>query len=120
MQRSLCAAMLCLQAVVLGLTTPVLISVAEVPVSISLTIGLGLTAACLLAAGMLRHRWAYGLGWAIQVAAIALGPVIVMMFALGAIFAALWAGAYFVGAKIDQEKAERAVLEEQWRAEHQR
>ncbi len=40
------------------------------------------------------------------------------MFFLGVVFAALWAGAYFLGAKIDREKAEREVLEREWQAEH--
>lgn len=117
-QRSLCAAMLMLQAVVLGLTTPVLVSVESVPTATALAIGLGLMAACVVTAGLLRHRWAYLLGWAIQVAAIGLGVVIPMMFILGVAFGALWAGAYFLGSKIDREKAERAVLEAQWAAEH--
>jgi hypothetical protein len=117
-RRSLCAVMLTLQAVVLGLTTPVLISVADVSVSTALAVGLGLTVACLVVAGMLRRSWAFYAGWAIQVAAVALGVVIPMMFLLGAVFAALWAGAYFLGAKIDRERAEREVLEQQWAADH--
>jgi hypothetical protein len=40
------------------------------------------------------------------------------MYFLGVVFAALWGAAYFLGAKIDREKAERAMLEEHWRAEH--
>jgi len=117
-QRSMCAAMLTLQAVVLGLTTPVMISVASVSVGTALAVGLGLTVACVLAAGMLRRSWAYYLGWVIQVASLALGFVIPLMFFLGAVFAALWAGAFFLGAKIDRERAEREVLEREWAAEH--
>jgi hypothetical protein len=117
-QRSMCAVMLTLQAVVLGLTTPVLISVADVTVGTALAVGLGLTGACLVVAGLLRRSWAFGAGWAIQVAALALGLVIPMMFLLGGVFAALWAGAYFLGAKIDRERAEREVLEQQWAADH--
>jgi hypothetical protein len=117
-QRSLCAAMLVLQAVVLFLTTPVMISVADVSVSTGLLIGLGLTVACLLAAGMLRKPVGFMLGWAVQVASLALGLVITEMFFLGAVFAGLWAAAYFMGRKIDAEKAERALLEEEWRTEH--
>ncbi len=49
---------------------------------------------------------------------IALGFVITAMFLLGFVFAALYATAYFLGERIDREKAERAVLEEQWQAEH--
>ncbi len=117
-RRSMAATMLGLEAVVLGLTTPVLISVASVSTATSLGVGLGLAAACVVTAGMLRRPWAFVLGWAIQVAALALGFVIPMMFFLGAIFTALWAGAVFLGAKIDRERAERAVLEQEWAAEH--
>lgn len=119
-QRSLCAAILAFQAVVLGLTTPVMISVASVSVGTALGVGLGLVAACVIVAGLLRRQWAYYLGWLIQVASIALGFVIPMMFFLGAVFAALWAGAFFLGAKIDRERAEREVLEQQWAAEQGR
>lgn len=117
-KRSMCAAMLSLQAVVLGLTTPVMISVASVPVATALWVGLGLTVACIVVAGMLRRRWAYYAGWAIQVASLALGFVVTMMFLLGVIFTALWAGAFFLGAKIDRERAEREVLEQRWATEH--
>lgn len=117
-RRSLCATMLALQTIVLGLTTPVLVTVESVDTSTALWIGLGLAGACVVTAGLLRSGWAYVLGWAIQVASLALGLVIPMMFLLGAIFAALWAGAYFLGTKIDREKGERAVLEERWAAEH--
>lgn len=117
-RRSMCAAMLILQAVVLGLTTPVMISVASVSVATALWVGLGLTAACVVVAGMLRRSWAYYVGWAIQLASLALGFVIPMMFLLGVIFTSLWAGAFFLGAKIDRERAEREVLEEEWAAEH--
>jgi len=114
----MCAAMLVLQAVVLGLTTPVMISVAAVEVSVALWVGLGLTVACLVTAGILRKPWAYLVGWALQVASVALGFVVPMMFFLGVVFAALWAGAYFLGRRIDLEKGERLLLEEQWAGEH--
>ena len=117
-QRQLSATMLALQAVVLGLTTPVMISVAGVPAGTALAVGLGLAVACVVAAGMLRRPWAYSLGWLIQVASIVLGVVVPIMFVLGAVFLALWAGAYFVGAKIDRERAEREVVEREWAAEH--
>ena len=73
---------------------------------------------CVVAAGLLGRPGGYALGWAVQVVSIALGFVITAMFFLGVVFAALWATAYFMGIKIDREKAERAVLEEEWQAEH--
>lgn len=106
MQRRLCAAILTLEAIALGLSTPVLISVAGVSTATGLWIGLGLAVACVLVAGLLRRPWAYVLGWGIQLAAIALGVVVHSMVLLGAIFMALWATAYFLGRKIEVERAE--------------
>ena len=105
-RRGMCAAVLSLEAIALGLTTPVMISVAGVDTATALWIGLGLTVACLLLAGMLRAEWAYSLGWVIQGAAIGLGFVIPLMFVLGGIFALLYGSAYFLGRKIERERAE--------------
>jgi hypothetical protein len=101
----MCAAVLALEAVTLGLTTPVMISIADVPPSAALPVGLGLRVACLLVAGLLRHEWGYLLGWVIQVWAIALGLVVTIMFMLGPILAVLWGTAYFLGRKIERERA---------------
>lgn len=105
MTRRLCSAILFLEAIVLGLTTPVLISIASVKTATALWVGLGLAVACVLVAGMLRAPWAYALGWVIQVAALALGFKISSMFFLGAVFLALWATAYFLGRKIESDRA---------------
>ena len=105
-RRGMCAAILSLEAVTLGLTTPVMVTIAGVELRTALAVGLGLMVACLLLAGMLRAEWAYTLGWVIQVAAIGLGFVIPLMFFLGAVFALLWGTAYFLGRKIERERAE--------------
>jgi len=105
MQRRLCSAILLLEAVVLGLSTPVLISVESVDTARALWIGLGLTVACLVTAGLLRRAWAYWLGWAIQGAAVALGFEVGAMFALGAIFLVLWITAVRLGRTIDRDRA---------------
>jgi len=104
-RRGMCAGVLSLEAITLGLTTPVMITIADVDTGVALAIGLGLAVLCLLTAGLLRHEWAYGLGWLIQVAAVALGFVIAIMFFLGAVFALLWATAYLLGRKIERERA---------------
>ena len=101
----MCAAVLSLEAITLGLTTPVMISVADVRTSTALAVGLGLALGCILVAGMLRSEWAYALGWLIQIGAIGLGVVVPLMFFLGAIFALLWGTAYFLGRKIERERA---------------
>jgi len=104
-RRGMCAAILCLEAIALGLTTPVMVTIADVDLGTALTIGLGLTVVCLLLAGMLRSEWAYSAGWLVQVAAIGLGFVVPLMFFLGALFALLWGTAYFLGRKIERERA---------------
>ena len=104
-QRGMCAAILSLEAITLGLTTPVMINLADVPWRTAVTVGLGLCIACLLLAGLLRWEAAYAVGWLIQVVAIGLGFVVPIMFVLGAIFALLWGTAYFLGRKIERERA---------------
>jgi hypothetical protein len=104
-KRGMCAAILSLEAVTLGLTTPVMINLANVPWRTACWIGLGLCVACLVLAGMLRSEAAYVVGWVIQVAAIGLGFVVPLMFVLGAVFALLWGTAYFLGRKIERERA---------------
>ena len=113
-RRGMCAAVLSLEAVTLGLTTPVMITIADVPAGTALTVGLGLAVACLLLAGMLRAEWAYLVGYGVQVAAIALGFVVPVMFGLGVVFAALWAAADLLGRKIERERAEAWAA---WRAD---
>lgn len=104
-RRGMCAAVLSLEAITLGLTTPVLITIADVEPGTAVAVGVGLAVVCVVLAGMLRAEWAYALGWAVQVAAVALGFVIPAMFLLGGVFALLWAAAYLLGRRIEQERA---------------
>ena len=104
-RRGMCAAVLCLEAIVVALATPVMVTLHDVPVTTALVAGLGLAVACLLLAGMLRSETAYVVGWVLQVGAIALGLIVPLMFFLGALFAILWAAAYLLGRKIERERA---------------
>jgi Protein of unknown function (DUF4233) len=116
-RRAMCAGMLVLQAVVLFLTGVVTIGMTDIGAVASLSLGLGLSVLCVVAAGMLGRPGGYALGWAVQVVSIGLGFVVTAMFFLGVVFGGLWATAYFLGIKIDRERAERSVLEEQWRTQ---
>jgi uncharacterized membrane protein len=111
-RRSMCATMLALQCVVLGLSTPVLITIADVDTATALTIGLGLAALALIVAGLLRHEWAYYAGFAVQVATLALGFVVPAMFALGVVFGSLYTAAYLLGRKIEADQAAWAATHE--------
>ena len=104
-RRGMAAAVLSLEAITLGLTTPVMITIADVPAGTAVSVGLGLAVVCLLLAGMLRAEWAYVAGYLVQVAAIGLGFVVPVMFGLGLVFAALWTAADQLGRKIERERA---------------
>ena len=54
--RVMCSSVLALQAIVLGLTTPVLLTLTDVPTGIGLAVGLGLMAAFDLPSGEVRDR----------------------------------------------------------------
>lgn len=104
-RRAMCAAVLTLEAIVLGLSTPIMITLGHVDKTLALGTGLGLAAACVLVAGLLRKEWGYVVGWALQVGAVALGLLTPTMWFLGALFALLWGCGYFLGRKIEDERA---------------
>ena len=106
--RGMCAAMLCLEGIVLGLATPVMVSVEGVDTGLALGVGLGLAAAAFVTAGLLGRPWGYYVGHALQVCAIALGVLVPVMFFVGALFAALWLTAFLLGRRIEADKAARA------------
>ena len=104
-RRGMCAAVLALEGIVVALSTPVMITLTDVRSGTAFAVGLGLAAACLVLAGMLRSEAAYVVGWVVQAGAIALGFLVPTMFFLGAIFALLWGTAYFLGRRIERDRA---------------
>ncbi len=105
-RRGMCAGILSLEAIALGLSSPVMIFQGDVDVTLALVVGLGLAVACLVVAGMLRKESAYHAGWLIQVGALAIGFAVPIMFFVGGLFTLLWGSAYFLGRKIEQERAD--------------
>ena len=97
--RRLCATVLIMEAVVIGLAIPVAITIAHArPATAGLVGGVLAGAAVLLAAvvGRPGQRWALIGGSVLQVAVIATGAVVPAMYGLGVIFAALWATAIWL------------------------
>jgi hypothetical protein len=103
--RSLASIVLGFEALVLALVTPVMISVADVEPSTAIPLCLGLAVLAVVAAGLLRNQVGYVLGWIIQVAAVGLGFVVPVMFALGLAFGTFWVMAIVLGKRIDEAKA---------------
>ena len=97
--RRLCATVLIFEVVVIGLAIPVAITIAHAsPVAAGVTGGQD--AAALVIAGVVGRPgqgWALVAGTVLQVAVIATGVVVPAMYALGAIFAALWLTAIWLG-----------------------
>ncbi|QEO15940.1 DUF4233 domain-containing protein [Agromyces intestinalis] len=58
--------------------------------------------------GLLRFRFAFWLGWAIQVVVIVAGIINPAMYVVGALFGGLWAYCMVVGARIDRDRAAAA------------
>jgi Sec-independent protein secretion pathway component TatC len=67
---------------------------------------------CVLLSGMMRYRWAYGVGWALQIGFIAAGFLVTDMFVLGVVFTAIWWAGLHFGAKAEQIKARRMAEHE--------
>jgi hypothetical protein len=106
--RSMAAGVLALESIVLFLTTPVMINVDRVDRGVAIAAGLGLAVLAVVLCGLLRYRWAYVVGSLLQVAALALGFVVSVMFVLGAVFGLLWAAALVLGRRVDAVKAARS------------
>ncbi len=102
----MCAAVLAFEAVVIALAVPVLIGVSGVDRGPAFAAGLGLAGLALVTAALLRHRWAYALGWLVQVGALALGFWTAAMFVVGLLFGGLWVLALVLGGRVEQLKAE--------------
>jgi hypothetical protein len=66
--------------------------------------GIGMLLSVLLC-GMITRPGGVTLGWILQLALIASGFVVPMMFGLGVVFAALWWASVHYGRKIDAAKA---------------
>ncbi|GAA4919983.1 DUF4233 domain-containing protein [Streptomyces coeruleoprunus] len=65
-----------------------------------------------LLCGMITRPGGVQLGWVLQVALIASGFVVPLMFFLGAVFAGLWWASIHFGRKIDEAKAKWAAAAE--------
>jgi len=109
-------AVLVFEAVVIALSVPVMIQVADVDPAPALTAGLGLALVAVVTAGLLRHRWAYALGWAVQAGALALGFVTAAMFVVGVLFGGLWVLALVLERRIERLRAARGAAPEPGRA----
>jgi Protein of unknown function (DUF4233) len=89
------------EVIVFGLAIPVMIFVYNVPAAAAAGFAGGAAVLALVAAGLLRSRIGYVLGWLVQLAGLALGLLTVSMFIVGAILAGVWLLAFVLGKRLD-------------------
>ena len=91
--RQLCGTVLVFEAIVIGLAIPVAIVLEHANHGLAGGVGGGLAVCAILIGGVVgrpRMAWALVAGTILQVLIIAAGVIVPAMYALGAIFAALW------------------------------
>lgn len=71
----------------------------------SIWIGAVIALLLLLTAGILKNTRGWIIGTVLQIALIAYGTVVPLMYFMGALFAGLWATAYFLGKKGEAARA---------------
>ncbi|WP_329120589.1 DUF4233 domain-containing protein [Streptomyces sp. NBC_01353] len=110
--RTLCASTLIGEFFVIGFAGLVAMKDASLSMStVWWVCGIAMLVSVLLC-GMITRPGGLQLGWALQVALVASGFVVPVMFFLGATFAVLWWASIHYGRKIDEAKARWAAQAE--------
>ena len=102
--RRLCATVLVMEAIVIGLAIPVAITIGHDSPRVAGYAGGALALAAVLLAGVVGRpglRVALVAGSVLQVLVIAAGALVPMMYALGAIFAGFWVLAIWMGRRAE-------------------
>lgn len=106
-QASLGQVVLGFELIVVGLAALTIFGLGALPAWLALGGGAALCALMVLTiALMMKYRWAYILGWAVQAILVLSGFAVTMLFLIGAVFAGIWAFAMTAGAKLDSQKKE--------------
>ncbi|KIH98142.1 hypothetical protein LP52_14450 [Streptomonospora alba] len=106
--RRMCAVVLLLECMVIGLAVPVAIQVAGIDPAVAGSVWGGLAGLALLLSALQRFRPAYYAGWALQAAFLISGFVVPGLALLGVVFLALWVAAVLLGQRTDAQDAARA------------
>lgn len=109
--RTLCASTLIGEFFVIGFAGLVAMKSDDLTSATVWTVcGIGMLLSVLLC-GMITRPGGIQLGWALQIALLASGFVVPMMFILGLVFGGLWWASVHYGRKIDEVKARWAAQE---------
>ena len=89
------------EVIVFGLAIPVMILVSGVSPAAAAGFGGGAALLALVAAGLLRSRLGYILGWIAQLVGLTLGFLTPLMFAVGAVLGGVWLLSFILGKRLD-------------------
>lgn len=110
--RTLCASTLIGEFFVIGFAGLVAMKDPDLSMGTVWTVcGIAMLFSVLLC-GMITRPGGVQLGWALQIALVASGFVVPIMFFMGVVFAALWWASLHFGRKIDEAKARFAAQAE--------
>jgi hypothetical protein len=107
--RGICAAVLVFEGLVVFFAMLVALDLSDVDHATLWWVGSAALVACVALAGLLGRSWALGAGSGLQVLIVASGIVVPTMFFLGALFAALWFLAIFLGRRVERLQAAAQV-----------
>jgi hypothetical protein len=106
-RRQFAATILVLEAFVVGFAALVAFGLRSAEPVVVWGFGGGLALSLVLAAGVLGRPGGYVVGSVLQVAVLAVGVVVPMMWVVGGVFVILWVVALRLGGRIDRERTER-------------
>jgi hypothetical protein len=102
------AALLVFEGMVIFFATLVALDLTDVDHAVVWWVGGAGAVLALVLAGLQRRPWAVVAASVLQVALVASGIVVPVMFFLGPVFAALWFFALYLGRKVEQSQAAHA------------
>ena len=108
-QASLGQVVLGFELIVVGLAALTIFGLGALPPVLALAGGAAVCLLMLATIGlMMKYKWAFILGWAVQAIIVISGFAVTMLFLIGAVFAGIWAYAMTTGAKLDSQKKENS------------
>jgi len=102
-QQSLGSIVLGFELIVVFLGALVIFGLKALPAAWALGGGAAMVVAMALTIGLLRFRWAFAVGWILQLVVVASGFLNPVLFIVGVLFTALWAYCMITGAKLDRQ-----------------
>lgn len=110
--RTLCASTLIGEFFVIGFAGLVAMKDADLSTGTVWTVCGVAMFLCVALCGMITRPGGVALGWALQIALVASGIFVPMMYFMGALFALLWWASVHFGRKVDEAKARFAAQQQ--------